>query len=77
MGQPILGDRIFQGARDVGLTDQIVKSLRPIFSGENLVAHAPNLMRESNARKQKRIVGEALRLASLQSQPERLPNNVH
>ena len=77
MGQPILGDRIFQGARDVGLTDQIVKSLGPIFSGKNLVAHTLNLMRESNARKQKRIVKQALHLPSLQRQPEPLPYNVH
>jgi len=35
--EPVLRHRIFQRARDVGLTDQIVKRLRPILSGEDLV----------------------------------------
>jgi hypothetical protein len=29
----------------VGLPDEIVKSLRTIFTGEDLIAHAPNLIR--------------------------------
>jgi hypothetical protein len=37
--EPVLRHGIFQRARDVGLADQIVKRLRPIFSGENLVTH--------------------------------------
>ena len=37
--EPVLRHRIFQRARDVSLTDQIVKRLRPILSGENLVIH--------------------------------------
>jgi len=43
MGQAILRHRILEGARDVGLADQIVKRLWPIFSRENFVAHALNL----------------------------------
>ena len=77
MGKPVLCDRIFQCARDMRLPNQIVKSLRPVFSREDFVAHTLNLMRESNARKQKRIVEQALRLPSLQRQPEPLPYNVH
>jgi hypothetical protein len=46
MGEPVLRDRIFQGARNMRLPDQIVESLRPIFSGENLVAHAINLTKK-------------------------------
>jgi hypothetical protein len=46
MGEPVLRDRIFQRARDVRLSDQIVKSLGPIFSRENLVAHALNLTKK-------------------------------
>ena len=42
--EPVLRHRIFQRARDVGLADQIVKRLRPILSGENLVIHG----RQSN-----------------------------
>jgi hypothetical protein len=38
--EPVLRHRIFQRARDVGLADQIVKRLRAILSGENLVIHA-------------------------------------
>src|SRR5882672_4758433 len=37
--EPVLRHRIFQRARDVSLTDQIVKRLRPILSGEDLVIH--------------------------------------
>jgi hypothetical protein len=43
MGEAILRDRVLQRTRDMRLTDQIVERLRPIFSGENLVAHALNL----------------------------------
>ena len=46
MGEPVLRDRIFQGARDVRLPDQIVESLGPIFSRENLVAHTLNLTKK-------------------------------
>ena len=62
MGKPVLGDRIFQCPRDVRLSDQVIESLRPVFSRENLVTHGLNVMRESDARKQKRILGRALRL---------------
>ena len=44
MREAVLRDRIFQCARDVVLTDEIVKRLRPIFSGENLVTHFRNLI---------------------------------
>jgi hypothetical protein len=37
--EPVLRHRIFQRARDVILADQVVKRLRPILSGENLVIH--------------------------------------
>jgi hypothetical protein len=50
--QSILRDRIFERARDVGLSDQIVKRLRPIFSGENLVTHKVSLNALLRARKQ-------------------------
>jgi hypothetical protein len=43
MGQPVLRDRIFQRARYMRLPNEIVESLRPIFSRENFVAHAINL----------------------------------
>jgi hypothetical protein len=43
MSEAVLGDGVFQRARDVRLPDQVIKSLGPIFSRENLVAHAPNL----------------------------------
>ena len=46
MGKPVYFDRIFQRARDVRLPDQIVKSLGPVFSRENLVAHALNLTKK-------------------------------
>ena len=45
MRQPILLDRILERARDVRLPDQIVERLRTIFSGKNLIAHVPNLVR--------------------------------
>jgi hypothetical protein len=38
-----LGNGIFEGAGHVRLSDQIIKCLGPILSGENLVTHAPNL----------------------------------
>ena len=53
MGQAILRHRVFEGARDVGLADQIVKRLRPIFSRENFVAHALNLNALIDVRKYK------------------------
>src|SRR4029077_12953687 len=37
--EPVLRHGILQRARDVGLTDQIVKRLGSIFSCENLVTH--------------------------------------
>jgi hypothetical protein len=37
--EPVLRHGILQRARDVGLTDQIVKRLGSILSGENLVTH--------------------------------------
>ena len=43
MRQPVLRDGILERARDMRLPDQIVKSLRSIFSRENFVAHAFNL----------------------------------
>jgi len=46
MSEPVLRDRILQRARDMGLPDQVVESLRPIFSGENLVTHALNLTKK-------------------------------
>ena len=46
MGQAVLRDRIFQRARDVWLPDQIIESLGPIFSRENLVAHGLNLTKK-------------------------------
>jgi hypothetical protein len=46
MSEPVLRDRILQRARDMCLPDQVVESLRPIFSGENLVTHALNLTKK-------------------------------
>jgi hypothetical protein len=43
VSKAILRDRVFQRARDVRLAHQVVESLGPIFSGENLVTHALNL----------------------------------
>jgi hypothetical protein len=37
--EPVLRNRIFQRARYVRLAYQIVKRLRPILSGEDLVIH--------------------------------------
>ncbi|MFZ1219949.1 MAG: hypothetical protein WAO00_11695, partial [Chthoniobacterales bacterium] len=53
MGKAILFDGILERPRHVRLADKIVESLRPIFSRENLITHAPNLIRFSRARKQK------------------------
>ena len=53
MREPVLLDRVFQRLRDMILSDQIVKSLRPIFPGKNLVAHASNLNALNLSRKQK------------------------
>jgi hypothetical protein len=52
--EPILFDCISQGSGDVSLADEIIKRLWTIFPRENLVAHAPNLIRFNRARKQKR-----------------------
>ena len=41
--EAVLLDRVLQRPRDMRLPDQIVKSLRPIFAGENLITHAINL----------------------------------
>ena len=46
--EAILLDRILERARDVLLADQIVERLRPIFSREDLIAHAPNLVRRGS-----------------------------
>jgi hypothetical protein len=43
MRQAILLDRVLERARDVSLTDKIVKRLGSIFSGENFVAHKMTL----------------------------------
>src|ERR1051326_6414951 len=43
MSKPILFDCIFQSARDMRLSHEIIKSLRPIFPCENLVTHMLNL----------------------------------
>ena len=45
VGQPILLDGVLERTRDVFLADEIVKCLRPVLPRENLVAHAPNLVR--------------------------------
>jgi hypothetical protein len=45
VGQPVLLDRVLERPRHVRLPDEIVERLRPIFSRENLIAHAPNLIR--------------------------------
>ena len=55
MRQAVLCNRVFQGARDVGLPYQIVKSLGPIFSGEDLVTHALNLNALIDASKHKSV----------------------
>src|SRR5438046_5678954 len=47
--------RVFQSARDVGLPYQIVESLWPVFSGEDLVAHALNLNALIDASKHKSV----------------------
>ena len=39
MREPVLRDRVFEGARDVFLADDVVKNLRPVLARENLVAH--------------------------------------
>ena len=46
MGEPVLRDGIFQGARDVRLPDQVVERLGSVFSRENLVAHTLNLTKK-------------------------------
>jgi hypothetical protein len=53
VGEPVLFDRVPERPRHVRLADEIVERLRTIFSRENLVAHAPNLIRFNPARKQK------------------------
>ena len=53
VGEAVLLDRVLERARHVRLPDEIVERLRPIFSRENLIAHAPNLIRFNPARKQK------------------------
>lgn len=39
MGQPVLRNRVLEGAGDMRLSDEIIKRLGSIFSGEDLVAH--------------------------------------
>ena len=46
VSKPVLRDRVFQRARDMGLADQVVESLGPVFPGENLVTHALNLAKK-------------------------------
>ena len=46
MRKAVLGDRIFQRARDVRLANQIIENLGTVFSRENLVAHAFNLTKK-------------------------------
>ena len=53
MREAVLLDRVLERARDVRLPDEIVERLRTIFSRENLIAHAPNLIRANRPRKQK------------------------
>ena len=37
--EPVLRDGVFERPRDVLLADDVVKSLRPVFTRENLVTH--------------------------------------
>ena len=46
MRKTVLRDRVLERARDMGLPDQVVERLRPVFSRENLVTHAFNLMKK-------------------------------
>ena len=39
MREPVLFDRVPERPGDVGLADEIVKSLRPIFAREDLITH--------------------------------------
>ncbi len=55
MRQTVLCNRVFQGARDMGLPYQIVESLGPVLSGENLVAHGLNLNALVDASKHKSV----------------------
>jgi hypothetical protein len=57
MGQTILCDRVFQRARDMRLTYQIVKSLGSIFSRKNLVAHALKSNEKVDSRKPPKLMG--------------------
>jgi hypothetical protein len=57
------------------LANQTVKSLGTIFSGENLVTHTFNLMRELNAKTEKNCMAGASP-ADRGWQPKRLPYNV-
>ena len=41
--QPVLLDGILERARDVRLPDEVVESLRPVFAGEDLIAHPKTL----------------------------------
>ena len=41
--EPVLFDRVLQRLRDMILSHQIVKRLRPIFPRKDFVAHASNL----------------------------------
>jgi hypothetical protein len=51
--EPILLDRVLQRSGHMGLPHEIVERLRTIFSREDLIAHATNLIRFNHARKQK------------------------
>jgi hypothetical protein len=75
--ETVLCHRIFQRARDVSLADQIVKRLRSILSGENLVAHAVNLNGNAYPRKllamQTERFGASVRLAQRRYEQKRGP----
>jgi hypothetical protein len=56
MSQAVLRDRVFQRARDMLLADEIVESLRPIFSGKNFVTHTVNLDGKAGSRKPSELI---------------------
>jgi hypothetical protein len=56
MRKPVLRHRVFQGLRDMGLTDKIVEGLRSILSGEYLVTHALNLNGKVYSRKPSELI---------------------
>jgi hypothetical protein len=56
VGQPILLNRVFERAHDMGLPDQIIEGLRPVLARENFVAHVRNLVRRRNRENRKHSV---------------------